>query len=100
MAGTIITGIVGIMFVVIGRLIWKKEKITLLHDYHYEKVSEEDKKPFCTLSGIGVMLIGIGLLVTAVIFGVTESLWSFFAFASGFVAGIIMLIYAGRRYNR
>lgn len=100
MAGTIITGIVGIMFVVIGCLIWKKEMISLLHDYHYEKVSEDDKKSFCALSGIGVMLIGIGLLVTAVIFGVTESLWSFSAFAAGFISGIIMLIYAGRRYNR
>ena len=100
MAGTIITGIVGIMFVVIGCLIWKKEMISLLHDYHYEKVSEDDKKSFCALSGIGVILIGIGLLVTAVIFGVTESLWSFSAFAAGFVSGIIMLIYAGRRYNR
>ena len=100
MAGAIITGIVGIMFVVIGCLIWKKEMISLLHDYHYEKVSEDDKKPFCTLSGVGVLLIGIGMLVTAVIFGGTESLWSFIAFAAGFAAGIIMLIYAGRRYNR
>lgn len=100
MAGAIITGIVGIMFVVIGCLIWKKEKITLLHDYHYEKVSEDDKKSFCALSGIGVFLIGIGMLVTAIIMGITESMWSFTAFASGFVSGIIMLVYAGRRYNR
>lgn len=100
MIGSIIIGIVGIMFIVIGWLIWKKEKITLLHDYHYDKVSEDDKKPFCTLSGIGVFLIGIGMLVTAIIMGITESLWSFIAFAAGFAAGIIMLIYAGRRYNR
>ncbi|MBO5934228.1 MAG: DUF3784 domain-containing protein [Clostridia bacterium] len=100
MIGSIIIGIVGVMFVVIGWVIWKKEKITLLHDYHYDKVSEDDKKPFCTLSGVGVLLMGIGMLVTAIIMGITESLWSFIAFAAGFAAGIIMLIYAGRRYNR
>lgn len=85
--------------IVLGYLVWKKEKISLFHDYHYEKVSEEDKKAFCTISGIGVVLIGIGILITAIIIGITDSAWSFIAFAMGFVVGLIMLIYAGIRYN-
>lgn len=97
--GVFIEGIVGIICAVLGYLIWKKEKITLLHDYHYYNVKEEDKKAFCTLSGMGVFSIGIGLLITAVLLGITESPWSFVVFGAAFVLGVILLIYAGIRYN-
>ena len=97
--GTIIVCLIGIVFIVLGYLIWKKEKISLLHDYHYDKVSEENKKSFCTISGIGIILIGMGLLITGVIIGITDSVWSFIAFAIGFCAGLTMLIYAGIKYN-
>lgn len=100
MIGSIIVGLIGIAFITLGYFIWKKEKITLLHDYHYNRVSEEDKKAFCTLSGIGVLLIGVGLMITAIVIGITDSPWSFIAFAIGLVVGLIMLIYAGVRYNR
>ena len=32
----IILLIIGIAFLVIGWLIWKKEKITLIHEYHWD----------------------------------------------------------------
>ena len=99
MIGAIITAPIGVVFVVLGYLIWKKEKITLLHDYHYANVSEEDKKVFCAQSGLGVIFIGVGLLATAVILGITDSVLSFIAFAIGFVVGLILLIHAGKKYN-
>jgi len=99
MIGAIITGPIGVIFVILGYLIWKKEKISLLHDYHYNNVSEEDKKAFCARSGLSVISIGIGLLATAVILGITDSVLSFIAFAIGFAAGLVLLIYAGKKYN-
>ena len=98
--GAIITGFVGMVLVVLGYLVWKKEKISLFHDYHYDKVSEENKKAFCTISGVGLILAGGGLLVTAVMLLLTNSVWSFIAFAVGFVVGVGMLMYAGSKYNR
>ena len=86
MVGTIIVAVIGIVFITLGYLMWKKEKITLLHSYHYEKVS--------------IISIGIGLLVTAAIIGITDSVFSFIAFALGFVVGFVLLIYAGAKYNR
>lgn len=97
--GVMILSIVGIILVIMGYLLWKKEKISLLHSYHYDKVSEEDKKAFCTLSGLGVLMVGVGILTTGLIIAFTDSAWSFIAFAIGFVAGIGLLIYAGIRYN-
>ena len=93
------TGVLALIFIYLGWLIWKKEKITLLHSYHYDKVSPSNKKLFCKISGWGVLLIGIGLLVTAIMIGITDSALSFIAFALGFVVGLVLLIYAGVKYN-
>lgn len=100
MIGSMITGLIGAVFCAIGYLIWKKEKISLLHEYHYDKVSPEDKKAFCTLSGRGVLAVGIGLLITAILLKTTDSVWSFMAFAAGMVSGLALLIHAGKKYNR
>ena len=97
--GIIVLSLVGLLLCIFGLLIWKKEKISLLHDYHYNKVKEENKKVFCTLSGIGILIIGISLLVTAVILAFTDSALSFIAFGVGFIAGILLLIFAGNKYN-
>ena len=97
--GVIVLAAVGLLLSVLGWLLWKKEKISLLHDYHYDKVSEADKKAFCTLSGAGLVILGLGLLVTAVIFGITESLWSFLGVGTGFAVGLGLLIHAGKKYN-
>lgn len=99
MIGAIVIGLIGFTFIVFGYFIWKKEKISLLHSYHYDKVTNENKKAFCVISGIGVTIIGVGLLITSIIIGITDSEWSFVAFIIGFVIGLIMLIYAGLRYN-
>lgn len=100
MIGSVLTGLVGIVFCALGYLIWKKEKISLLHDYHYDKVRPEDRKAFCALSGGGVISIGTGLLITAVLLAMTDSIWSFMAFAGGFAAGLALLMTAGKKYNR
>ena len=97
--GVIILVLVSILTLVIGWLIWKKEKITLLHDYHYSKVSRENKKAFCTLSGIGLMIAGIGIGATAVLLGLTNSFLSFIAFVVGFIIGLALLLHAGKKYN-
>ena len=97
---SLIFGLVGILFLVIGWMIWKKERMDLLHDYHRNHVSEEDKKRFCALCGMGVGVIGVGMLLTAVLFAVTGKLWSRFAFVGGFLVGIVMLIWTIGKYNR
>ena len=98
--GILTAGGVGVLLAVLGVLIWKKERITLMHDYHVDKVSQEDKKAFCKLSGIGLIVSGTGLVLSAVLLGVTDSAWSFLCFAASFPVGLGMLIAAGRKYNR
>ena len=98
--GMLIAGVVGIIITVIGWLIWKKEKISLMHAYHYENVSEENKTDFCKLSGIGLVVVGVGVIITAVVFVITESLYSFLCLAVSIVIGMALVLKAGRKYNR
>ena len=98
--GVMITGGVGAVITVLGWLIWKREKISLMHDYHVDKVSAENRPAFCRMSGIGLIVIGIGLLTTAVILGITDSAYSFLCFAVCFTAGLTMLVTAGLKYKR
>ena len=98
--GVIMTGGAGVIFAVMGWLLWKKEKLSLMHNYHVDKVSAENRPAFCKLSGIGLIVIGVGLLITAVILGITDSAYSFLFFAACYVAGLTMLITAGTKYNR
>ena len=98
--GVIMTGGVGVIFAVMGWLLWKKEKLSLMHNYHVDKVSAENRPAFCKLSGIGLIVIGVGLLITAVILGITDSAYSFLFFAACYVAGLAMLITAWTKYNR
>ena len=99
MIGAVICGLIGIVFLVVGFLIWKKEKLSLLHEYHRDKVLQENQKAFCALSGWGVMTIGIGLLLTACVLGLTDSAWSFIAFFVGFAVGLALLIFGEKKYN-
>ena len=98
--GIAVTGIVGVIILILGILLWKKEMITLLHDYHVDKVSPENRKAFCKLSGIGLIVIGVSLLITAVVLGFTDSAYSYLVFALGFAVGLAFLIKAGAKYNR
>ena len=98
--GMLIAVVVGIIITVIGWLIWKKEKISLMHAYRYANVSEENKTAFCKLSGIGLVVVGVGVILTAVVFVITESLYSFLCFAVSIVIGMALVLTAGRKYNR
>lgn len=96
----LIFGSVGVLFFVLGWQIWKKEKIGLLQEYHRDKVSETDWKRFCTLCGIGMCTMGVGMLLSAVWYGMFQNPWSLAAFSVGFVTGLGLMIRAIWKYNR
>lgn len=99
MFAAIFIGLISVIFIIVGFLVWRTEKISLLHNYHYNKVSDKNKNDFCKLSGLGVIMVGLGLLITAIIIGITDSIWSFIAFIVGFVSGLLLLICAEKKYN-
>jgi len=96
----IVLAILSFLFIRMGILIWKKQKTTLLHDYHVDKLKEEDKPAFCKLAGIGMLVIGVGFGLTAIWTVIAGSLLSLIPLTIGLVVGIVMLVKAVRKYNR
>ena len=100
MVGVIVVGLVGIVLLVMAYHIGCKEKISLLHDYHYDKVSPQNKKIFCARMGLGLALMGMGLVVTACILALTNSAWSFLVLAFTFTVGLGIVILTEKKYNK
>ena len=75
-----VLSIIGIIFLIVGWSIWKREKINLIHDYHYKNVAEADKKEYTALMGKGAIIIGIGIILTGIIDFITQTGWGWTAF--------------------
>ena len=98
--------VVGIVLVVIG-FINRTGNISLMHSYHRKRVKEEDKIPFGKLVGLGTIIIGVAVAISAVLSGVafyTENgifdIISMVLIGAGLVVGIIIIICALIKYNK
>lgn len=90
----------GLVFIWLGLRIWKKQDLKLLHDYHYDKVTEENKKPFAEMSGKGIIAVGGGIVLMGIV-GCTPLMeFGWIPFILGLAAGLVLLIRAGHKYNR
>ncbi len=88
------------LFLYLGYLLWKKEKIDIIHAYHHTKVKEKDKKAYTGIMGKAMITIGIGLAVSGMIGAFTDSVKSGIPFGAAFVIGLGMMVYAQIKYNR
>lgn len=62
--GVIVDLAVGLLCIILGLMLWKKQKISLIHSYHYKNVKKEDVPAYTRLMGIGLILIGVGICIT------------------------------------
>ena len=75
------------------------KKLSVLHDYHYKNVKQEDIPAYSRAMGIGLILIGAGICLTGVINLLTRSALCWIAFVAGFTAGMIIMGKAQKKYN-
>ena len=90
---------VGALLIVLGLLTWKKQKINILHEYHYKNVKPQDVPAYTRQAGIGQIIIGAGLCVTGVVRFFVRKPAFLLALVPGFVIGLIVLHRAQMRYN-
>lgn len=88
------------LFLYLGFLLWKKEKINIMHDYHYRKVREEDKKAYTGIMGKAMIVIGCGMATSGIIGAFIDSARSGIPFGIAFIFGIGMMIYGQIKYNK
>ena len=81
--------------------------ISSLHWYHRQRVTEEDRKPFGRLVGLGTLIIGLSVILFGVVlflFEKTQSMWLvWFGTAElivGIAVGLVLSFYAMIKYNK
>ncbi len=99
MVELILLVVAGSLFVLLGWRIWKKEQITLIHDYHYTKVTQADKKPYTEKMGKATVLMGTGMYLAGGIDFVFHTTYGWFVFGVCFVLGILIMVLAQIKYN-
>ena len=96
--GVIIDFAVGLLLAALGLLLWKKQKVSLLHDYHYSHVKQEDLPAYTRQMGIGLIIIGAGIFLTGLLDLALSALW-WIPLAAGIVLGLIVIYLAQKKYN-
>lgn len=96
--GVFIEMAVGAACAVLGLLLWKKQRVSLLHDYHYKNVKKEDLPAYCRQMGVGILLVGAGIILTGILNLARSSLW-WVSLTAGIALGIAVLYRAQKKYN-
>ena len=96
--GVIIDLLVGGLCVALGLLIWRKQKISLLHSYHYQHVKQEDLPAYTRQVGIGMIVMGAGIGVTGLM-SLADSPYWWIPLSAGIVLGWMILWKAQKKYN-
>lgn len=99
-------GILGVILIVIG-IVNMKGNISTLHWYHRQRVTEEDRKPFGKLVGLGTLIIGITLVISGILFWISEAMATELCLiigcvitVVGIVVGLALSFYAMIKYNK
>ena len=95
----------GILIAILG-IINMTGNISSLHWYHRQRVTEENRKPFGKLVGLGTLIIGIAMIVFGVlllIFGYTQIealvIVGVVELIASVIIGMIVSFYAMKKYN-
>ena len=96
----------GVLIAVLG-IINMTGNISSLHAYHRRRVTEENRKPFGKLVGLGTLLIGVAITVFGALFFAFERTQLEFLviigvieLIVGIIAGMAISFYAMIKYNK
>ena len=105
MADFITVSGLGILVSILG-IINMTGNISSLHWYHRQRVTEENRKPFGKLVGLGTLIIGLSMLVFGILFLIFEQtqLQAFVVIGVielivSIIVGMIVSFYAMKKYN-
>lgn len=106
MQAFITTAVLGIVLCVLGSMNMKGN-ISSLHWYHRQRVTEEDRKPFGKLVGLGTLMIGVAMILFGILFWIYEAtmmeIWVIVGtviLGVGIVTGLGLSFYAMIIYNK
>lgn len=96
---TMITLPTGAALIIAGLLLWKKQKIGLIHEYHHKNVRAQDVKAYTKCWGIGLFIFGLCVLPIGFITLIFHSSIGWILFAVGAAVCFILGHKAQKTYN-
>ena len=88
----------GIAFVLLGILMWRKDKIELLHYYHYKNVSKEERQHYVKIVGKIYIFSGGLFIFSAIAFLFLKYGWIISVI--GFIMFLIRMSHIQNRFNK
>ena len=95
----IVTLPTGIVCVVLGLLLWKKQMIKMVHEYHYKNVKPQDVPAYTRLWGIALVMFGVCVGLTGLINVAFSTETGWILFGIGFVILFFIGNKAQKKYN-
>ena len=95
----------GLLISILG-IINMTGNISSIHWYHRQRVTEENRRPFGMLVGLGTLIIGLSMIVFGVLFLISERtqltalvIIGVAELVTSIIAGMIVSFYAMKKYN-
>lgn len=88
----------GIAFVLLGIPMWRKDKIELLHYYHYKNVSKEERQHYVKIVGKIYIFSGGLFILSAAAFLFWQYGWIISLI--GFIIFLIRMSYIQNKFNK
>ena len=88
-----------LVFVVLGLLIWKKQRIDLIHEYHHTGVSKKYVPAYTRLMGIAMIVLGAGIGIGAAVEVLVDTFVGIALVLAAIVAAVVLMSRAQKKYN-
>ena len=105
MATFITVSALGMLISILG-IINMTGNISSLHWYHRQRVTEENRKPFGKLVGLGTLIIGLAMIVFGILFLIFEQaqlealvIIGVVELIASIIVGMVISFYAMKKYN-
>lgn len=77
-----------------------KGNISTVHWYNRRKVSETDAPKYGKAMGLGSIIIGISIVLTAILLMIFGYEFLYFIILAGIIIGLAFILYAQFKYNK
>lgn len=89
----------GIMLIMLGAFNLKGN-IATIHWYNRRKVTKENQLPYCRLMGWGTLVIGAGIVISAVVSALIDVELGAYVTLASIVIGLVLTLIAQFKYNK
>lgn len=94
--------LLGVVSILLGVIIWKKQKITLIHRNNNTNMKKEDLKVYTECIGKSYIIMGISMFTLMILKLTDNDIYDFIGFILwmlGFFTGIVNIIKTQKKYK-